>query len=242
MQFRLSDFGSQHDQKQGELASLEDQIAAGEAEMKGLEEAHQGQLKDLEDKYQGLQDAYAANQDEVAKLQGELGGAKADLAQAAENLGKAEADLAATTDELQKALELAKDRQDVAQRIKEDFERAGIKAEVDSGTGDVIIDFGKDYFDTDSHQLKPGMEQKIRKAMPVYANSLFSSETRIAEISAVEIIGFASPTYGGKPVNPQSLSAQNRRAVNYNLDLSYERARSIFHYAFDTNTLKFKYQ
>ncbi len=29
------------------------------------------------------------------------------------------------------------------QRIKDNFEKAGIRAEVDSGTGDVILDFGK---------------------------------------------------------------------------------------------------
>jgi len=82
----------------------------------------------------------------------------------------------------------------------------------------------------------------IRDAMPVYAESLFGVESDSAKISAIEIIGFASPTFAGKPVNPTSLSAQNRRAVNYNLDLSYERARSIFKYAFDPKTLRFKHQ
>ena len=33
-----------------------------------------------------------------------------------------------------------------------------------------------------------------------------------------------------------------RVAVNYNLDLSYRRARSIFRYAFDTSQIKFDYQ
>jgi hypothetical protein len=130
----------------------------------------------------------------------------------------------------------------VAQRIKQGFQQAGIKADVDSGTGDVVLDFGKEYFDTDSHDLKPGMMETIRKAMPVYARSLFGEESGDARISAIEIIGFASPTFAGKPVNPRSLSAQNRQAVNYNLDLSYERARSIFEYAFDPDNLKFEHQ
>ena len=106
----------------------------------------------------------------------------------------------------------------------------------------MILDFGKDYFDTDSHRLKPGMRQTIREAIPVYANSLFNSASANANISSVEIIGFASPTFGGKPVDPTELSATNRRAVNYNLDLSYQRAKSIFEYAFDTRKIKFKYQ
>jgi hypothetical protein len=39
-----------------------------------------------------------------------------------------------------------------------------------------------------------------------------------------------------------NLSVDNRRAVNYNLDLSYKRARSIFRYAFDTENFSFDYQ
>ena len=56
-------------------------------------------------------------------------------------------------------------------------------------TGDVILDFGDDYFETDSYDLKPGMEVTIRKAIPVYAQSLFGTEELASEISSVEIIG-----------------------------------------------------
>ena len=69
-----------------------------------------------------------------------------------------------------------------------------------------------------------------------------SDESLASQISSVEIIGFASPTYAGKPVDPRNLSAANRRAVNYNLDLSYKRARAIFRYAFDIENFKFDYQ
>ena len=231
-----------YDEKREELASLEDNIEAGRAEIAGLEEEHQGQLKELEDKFKGLEDVYEANQAEVARLQEDLSGAKANLEDTAQNLSKAESDLDTTSKELQKALELAKSRQDVAQRLKDDFAKAGIIAEVDKSTGDVILDFGNDYFDTDSYKLKPGMLETIRRAIPVYAKSLFDSDSETVDISSVEIIGFASPTYAGKPVNPNSLSATNRKAVNYNLDLSYARARSIFEFVFDTGKIKFKHQ
>ena len=231
-----------YDKKRGELESLEDNIEKGRAQIAGLEEEHQGQVKELEDKFKGLQDAYEANQAEVARLQEDLGSAKANLEDTAQNLSKAESDLTETSKELQKALELARNRQDVAQRIKDDFAKAGIIAEVDKSTGDVILDFGNDYFDTDSYKLKPGMRTTIRRAIPVYASSLFDRESATADISSIEIIGFASPTYAGKPVNPNSLSLTNRKAVNYNLDLSYARARSIFEFVFDTQKIKFKHQ
>ncbi len=86
------------------------------------------------------------------------------------------------------------------------------------------------------------MQETIRRAIPIYAKSLFDQKSATADISSVEIIGFASPTYGGRPINPTELSAENRKAVNYNLDLSYERAKSIFEYVFDTDKIKFKHQ
>ena len=141
-----------------------------------------------------------------------------------------------------KALELAKRRLDVAKQIQDDFKDHGILAEVDSATGDVILDFGKDYFNTNSFELKPGMIRTIRRAIPIYAKSLFATESDIAKISSVEIIGFASPTYAGEPVDPQGLTEENREAVNYNLDLSYARARSIFDYVFDPEKLTFDHQ
>ena len=178
----------------------------------------------------------------MAELESELGGARDQLSEAGKALSDAEARLAETEQALEKALEMAKRRQDVAKRIKEGFEQHGISAEVDSGSGDVILDFGDDYFETDSAKLKPGMRKTIREAIPVYARSLFGDDKMASKISAVEIIGFASPTFGGQPVDPTGLSSENRKAVNYNLDLSYERARSIFEYVFDTRNLKFDHQ
>jgi hypothetical protein len=58
----------------------------------------------------------------------------------------------------------------------------------------------------------------------------------------VEIVGFSSPTYQGKYVDPSSLDEGARAAVNYNLDLSYRRARSIFQYIFNTDSMSFQHQ
>jgi outer membrane protein OmpA-like peptidoglycan-associated protein len=160
----------------------------------------------------------------------------------ADDLGKAEEALADTEKELEDALRLAKRREDVAKSIKDNFANNGIDADVDVKTGDVILDFGNDYFATNSHSLRQGMEDTLRKAIPVYARSLFGTAESASEISSVEIIGLASPTYGGKPIDPTSLSSDDRIAVNYNLDLSYRRARSIFEYVFDTTNMEFDHQ
>jgi outer membrane protein OmpA-like peptidoglycan-associated protein len=180
--------------------------------------------------------------DDVAKLDSDLRDAQEDLKKAADELGNVREDLADKSKQLDKAIQLAKRREDVAKKIMDNFKNSGIDAEVDRQTGDVILDFGDDYFNTDSHALKSGMKTTLRGAIPVYAESLFGTRALSSEISSVEIIGFASPTYAGKPIDPTSLSIKNRTAVNYNLDLSYRRARSIFDYVFNTKNMKFNHQ
>jgi outer membrane protein OmpA-like peptidoglycan-associated protein len=178
----------------------------------------------------------------VAKLNAELEDAQDKLKGTEDELNEAKGKLANATGDLCRAVDLAQRRKDLAKRIHNNFKDNDVSAIVNADTGDVILDFGEDYFDTDSHKLKDGMERTIRKAIPVYAQSLFGSDVLASLISSVEIIGFASPTYGGKPVDPGGLSLENRTAVNYNLDLSYKRARSIFEYVFNVDKIKFDYQ
>jgi len=230
------------DDKKKKLAGLEDDIKGREGKIAELEKGNAEQVAGLGEKLAGLQDEFDKRSQEADKLAAELGAAQKALEGTTANLQEAQSRLADTSDELGKALELARARQDVARQIQDNFKDHGILAEVDSGSGDVILDFGKDYFDTDSAELKSGMKRTIRKAIPVYAQSLFATRSDVAKISAIEIVGFASPTYGGEPVNPVGLSAENRTAINYNLDLSYERARSIFDFAFDPEKIEFDHQ
>src|SRR5205823_5992059 len=89
---------------------------------------------------------------------------------------------------------------------------------------------------------KPGMKKILSKAMPSYSEALLKDKRFANEISSVEIIGFASPTYKGKYVDPTSLTDDDKAAVTYNLDLSYNRAKSIFSYVFDQRSMRFRYQ
>lgn len=124
-------------------------------------------------------------------------------------------------------------RQSVARDIRGQFAKAGIKAEVDSETGEVLLDFGQSYFDSGSAQLKAEMKAVIEKAIPVYAKSLLGNAKTAEKVSAVEIIGFASPTYKGRYVDPKSSNKEDQEALKYNMDLSYSRAKSIFNYMVD---------
>ncbi len=135
-----------------------------------------------------------------------------------------------------------KARKKLAHRMKQALDRSGIDATVNSKTGDVVLTFGDDYFDTDSARLKSSMKKTLEKFIPLYSKNLFADPKISPMVESVEIIGYASPTYRGKYVDPQSLSAHDREAVNYNLDLSYQRAKSIFEYIFDVNKMRYKYQ
>lgn len=157
----------------------------------------------------------------MGALQGELEGTKGELARAQENLNA---------------------KKKLAEQIMKNFAAKGVKADVDARSGDVMLEFGDQYFDTGRADLKPIMRSVLERAMPAYSDSLFGDPKVAKKIQAVEIVGFASPTYKGKFINPKSLDPSDRKAVNYNLDLSYNRARSIFNYVFDKNKMSFTHQ
>ncbi len=142
-------------------------------------------------------------------------------------------------DKLSKASPITAERLKIAKAMGGVFKTNGISASVNGESGDVVIDFGLSYFDTDKWFLKKGMKRKIKKLIPLYAKTLFETSDKIA---SVEIIGFSSPTYRGRFVDPHSINEKYRQAINYNLDLSYKRARSIFSYIFDKKKMNFAYQ
>jgi hypothetical protein len=86
------------------------------------------------------------------------------------------------------------------------------------------------------------MKNLLEKAMPAYSKSLFENSKISKKISAVEIIGFASPIYKGRFVDPNSLDPNDKMAMKYNMDLSYRRAKAIFNHVLDETDSNFKHQ
>ncbi len=184
--------------------------------------------------------------DKVAGLSGDLEGAKRRLAAAERQYGDSIENLQKTNQSLQRDLNASVNKLNaqrrLANQIKANLRAAGVDAEVDPKTGEVTISFGDEYFDTGSATLKPGMVSVVRKTFPVYARSLFENSEIARKLDSVEIVGFASPTFQGRVVDPQSMATRDRAAVNYNMDLSYRRARSIFDFAFDPKKITFDKQ
>jgi hypothetical protein len=143
----------------------------------------------------------------------------------------------AIQNDLEKTRAMANARRDLARSIGDAFRKAGVQAAVDPSTGVVTLDFGEEYFDTGSAALKPAMKKKLDQFFPIYTMSLFNNSRSSDKIANVEIIGFASSTFRGKYVNPNSLKVEDRDAVNYNLRLSFSRANEIFKHIYTRKTL-----
>lgn len=249
---QIGDLGEKLKGTRGEL----ERVAAAEAAARGKAEAAEGRAA-----AEGARAAAAAGKANEAEgraraLAGRLGDAEGKAAaasrEAAAAMGKATelegkvgalgAQLGATKGELARAQENLNAKKKLSESIAKNFASKGIKAEVDQRSGDVMLAFGDQYFDTGRAELKPKMRSILEKAVPAYSASLFEDPKIAAKIQSVEIVGFASPTYKGKFINPKSLDPDDRQAVNFNLDLSYNRARSIFDYVFNKNKMAFKHQ
>lgn len=205
------------DRTQAKVGALTGKLAETQSKVGALS----GQLAAAEGQKGALTGQLAATKGMLAAKEGEANSLKGELAKA-----KAEMDA----------------RGEIAREIKKGFAGLGIKADIDMKTGDVQIDFGDHYFDLDSDKLKPQMKEILEKAMPVYSQSLFGNPRIAKQISAVEVIGFASPIYQGRFVDPASNDPSDREALKYNMDLSYRRAKSIFSYVLDDKRMAFSHQ
>lgn len=258
---QLDDVNSQLSQTSGQLAQAEQSINKLGAENQNLAKNLENQKGEFQGKIAKLQGDYEAQRGrdraafDAALAKEKLSGAqraareaqfKAAADQKARDLAgqiaKLNGQMKATEGELARAQENLNARKKLASQIQRSFAAAGIKADVDPGTGDVLLSFGNHYFDTDRADLKPEMMKIIQQTMPTYSQSLFQDPKVAKKIQNVEIVGFASPTYQGKYIDPRSLDPNDRKAVNYNLDLSYSRAKAIFNVIFDQNKMTFAHQ
>jgi len=145
-------------------------------------------------------------------------------------------------EDLKKAQAKAAAKAKIVQDIQKNLKSAGVNAKIDAKSGEVVLSFGKEYFDAGKAELKGQMMKAIEKFMPVYTKSLFKNPAIAKKIKNIEIIGFSSPTYKGKYVDPQSLGLKDRLAMGYNLTLSFKRAKSIFNHVTDPKRMKFSEQ
>jgi chromosome segregation ATPase len=237
-QDQLQGLGSELGKTKGALAQAEGQVQGLGSELgktKGALSQAQGQIAGLGSelgKTKGALGAVEAEKERLAKEHGRALAAVQNLKQERENL----------SGELKRAQEIANAKKRLVGMIKQNLRGAGLESQIDEKTGDVVLSFGEEYFDTGSAVVKPSMTGILKKFMPAYSDSLFNDPKISEKITNVEIIGFASPTYKGYYVNPESLNPVDQEAIRYNVKLSSARAQSIFNYIFDTKKMKYEKQ
>jgi len=237
---KLAETMSEHEEQVKNLqrshaARMDKEKAAFENQLKSANLSAKEKSKQLEEFNRKAKDKDAAMLKQVASLKSELEDTQArEKAQAGENK------------EISKKLAQAQQRADarakLSKEIAQALKNAGVDADVNPNTGDVTISFGKDFFDNGSSKLKGSMADVLQRFVPKYSESLFKDKNIAEKITSVEIVGFSSPTFGGKYIDPLSLNPQDQKAAKYNLDLSMQRAKSIFDYMFDTKKIEYSNQ
>ncbi|MGZ3692734.1 MAG: hypothetical protein ACXWQO_00570, partial [Bdellovibrionota bacterium] len=231
--------------REAKLALLKRQQADFEKELSATKLSSEAKLRKQRAYLAQVEKDREQTDGQLKEAQANLEGAQSHLRGLQENYQRSLASLAHSNETLKQDLHdsISKkaQRRKLAQRIHSRLAQAGINASVDPESGEVSVQFMKEYFDYGKSELKPEMREQLAKLFPAYTAALFEGpDAKI--ISNVDIIGFASPTFRGKFVNPDSLSPKDRAAVNFNMDISYRRAKAIFGYVFNTSVMTYPHQ
>lgn len=229
-------FQAQVSQLEGQRKSLENQKRRLEGQ-KNLLKSQKDELKQINSQLANVNNKLDAEKKQLTEVTEKLSVEKENLAKEKSRLqgekSKLQGEKQQLSADLKKAQEIINAKKKLANQISQNFSKNGIKASVDGKTGEVILAFGKSYFDAGSSHLKQEMEKSLEKLIPIYADSIFKDPKTARKIKSIDIIGYASPTYKGRYVNPNSTKSEDRKAMKYNTDLSIRRARSVFNYIVD---------
>ncbi len=232
------EFQQQVSNLEGQKSQLESQRNKLQNQ-KNLLSSQKKELKNINSKLAKVNTKLDKEKKQLTKVTKKLNQEKKQLTQEKTKLNTEKRKL---SKDLKKAQEIINAKKALAKQISKNFKKAGIKASVDAGTGEVVLAFGNSYFDNGKANLKNTMKKTLNKFMPIYAESIFKDKKIAEKIKSVDIIGFSSPTYAGRYVNPNSLAPKDKKAIEYNTNLSIERAKSVFKHIIDTNKLKYSRQ
>jgi len=224
--------------KGGELEKqklgLADQLKGKEDEIKGLAarknlaEKELAQLKatpgSLKVALRPDQDKSGQLGDTIRKLENDLDNKSRKLADAlAEN-----AQLKAAPPQIYEASAPAGGmRGTIGKNLSKRFKNMGLDVITDERTGSITLLLDDAFlFQHDSYRLRAEMIAKLNRVIPAYTDELFGDPQVRDNISAVNVVGHASPYYHGY-VDPETAPY---KAYEYNLILSSNRALEITRY------------
>lgn len=115
----------------------------------------------------------------------------------------------------------------IGKNLSRRFKNMGLDVITDERTGSITLLLDDAFlFQHDSYRLRAEMIDKLNRVIPAYTDELFGDPQVRDNISAVNVVGHASPYYHGY-VDPETAPY---RAYEYNLILSSNRALEITRY------------
>jgi hypothetical protein len=229
-------------QQVSELTGKQKLAQAQEQHLKVLQQTLSSKENELTKALASQKNLQAEREELERSSQEQLAQLKRESSEALEKtIAEGESKVAAAEAKYKKATEGL--RKEIAGALAKSFSEAGLDVSVNPATGDVIVNFKSVYFDYNSSVLKTGMRDELKGFIPLYAKGLFENQRFANAIASIEIIGSSSPSFKGKYVDPRSIASEvDQKAVNYNLDLSYRRARGIFDFMFFTKNFNFEHK
>jgi len=130
-------------------------------------------------------------------------------------------------------------RSTIARNLAKRFKDMGIDVITDERTGSIILLLDEAFlFRHDSYELRKKIQSKLKLIIPAYTEELFKDPYIRDNITAVNIIGHASPYYFGA-VDPVTASY---KAYAYNLTLSSNRSLQITKFILGNKIGKYNYK
>ncbi|PIK16659.1 OmpA family protein [Halobacteriovorax sp. JY17] len=108
----------------------------------------------------------------------------------------------------------------------------GYLVEVDPSHLKIILDESF-FFKTGESELSEESKMKLQTIMSAYSEQIFTKDKLRERLENIHIIGHSSPLFEGKYVDPTLAS---KRAYQFNMEISLQRAKSIVAIMIDENT------
>lgn len=127
----------------------------------------------------------------------------------------------------QDALEQKKEQIEMAEKLVEELQANDIEAQVDKITGDIKIS-DLELFDVNSWTLSENGQKYLDKLIPIYINTIFSSNDIAEQINFIVVQGHT---------DSQSFARVSSKDEQFtkNMELSLKRANTVAEYIFKTD-------
>ncbi len=209
--------------KKGQISKLRGEVGNLGDQIKSLKSEHGAKVGQLGDRIAGLSRQVDSQKNNIGILNKQLRKKKNELSRVEKELKK-----------------LAKVKEIIGKRVADRLEKAGIDVQIDPATGTVTLSMDDTFkFRNNSFELSKKAKEKLQMLIPTYVEALLGQKDIANLVEQIQIAGHASPRYKYKHFEPLEGSED---AYQYNLNLSFNRARQVTSYVFSKEMGEFAFR